>query len=162
MFQQIDALVSAFQQGKLSRRELIARIGVFAAACSGGRAFADDQPAAKPTFSAKSLNHIALNVSDVRKSRDFYKQHLGLSVLRESDRSCFMRVGDHFLALFKDNPAGMDHYCYTIGDYDAANAVTTLEKAELKPVRHGNRVYFDDPDGITVQVSAVNDWRTWG
>ena len=46
----------------------------------------------------------------------------------------------------------MDHYCYSIEDYDAADAVKTLERAGLKPTREENRVYFPDPDGLTVQV----------
>ncbi len=37
----------------------------------------------------------------------------------------------------------------------------TLKAAGLKPERHENRVYFDDPDGLTVQVSGKNDWSDW-
>jgi catechol-2,3-dioxygenase len=34
--------------------------------------------------------------------------------------------------------------------------VKTLEAAGLSPRRVSDRVYFDDPDGIEVQVSAPN------
>ena len=33
----------------------------------------------------------------------------------------------------------------------------TLTAAKLKPRRHENRVYFDDPDGLTVQVAGKNN-----
>ena len=68
-----------------------------------------------------------------------------------------MNVGEHdFLALFRADKPAMDHYCYTIKGYTAGDAVKRLEAAALKPRRRGNRVYFDDPDGLEVQVSAPN------
>ena len=63
--------------------------------------------------------------------------------------------------MFRSRTAGMHHYCYTVADYDPATVVRTLERAGLKPRREGNRVYFPDPDGLTVQLSARNDWNDW-
>ena len=34
------------------------------------------------------------------------------------------------------------------------DAVARLKAAGLAPRRNGNRVYFDDPDGLEVQVTA--------
>ncbi len=68
-----------------------------------------------------------------------------------------LNVGEHdFLALFRADKPAMDHYCYTIKGYTAGDAVKRLESAGLEPRRRGNRVYFDDPDGLEVQVSAPN------
>ena len=69
--------------------------------------------------------------------------------------------GDDFLALFRSGEASMDHYCYTIEDYEPDKVVKQLTAAGLKPERHENRVYFPDPDGLTVQLSAENDWADW-
>jgi catechol 2,3-dioxygenase-like lactoylglutathione lyase family enzyme len=49
---------------------------------------------------------------------------------------------------------GMDHYCYSVEDYAADDAVKRLEAAGLKPRRQDDRVYFDDPDGLEVQVAS--------
>jgi hypothetical protein len=77
-------------------------------------------------------------------------------VARENDSTCFLRCRDkNFVALFKSEKAAMDHYCYSIVKYDAAGAVETLKAAGLEPRRSGNRVYFDDPDGLEVQVAAA-------
>jgi catechol-2,3-dioxygenase len=158
MFNYIDSLVKGFENGRLSRRELVARIATCAAIVSGGRTIASGGRPGESTFKARELNHVALNVTDVARSRDFYRNHLDLSVLQEGGNSCFMRVGEHFLALFQSAKPGLDHYCYTIDNYDPATAVEKLKTAGLAPERRESRVYFEDPDGLTVQVAARNDW----
>ncbi len=163
MIRFIDGVVGAFEGGHLTRRELVERLGAFFAVAAGvaPAALAEEaEPAtiASPTFQATEVNHVALRVTDVARSREFYKKHLGLRVT--SDRSpsnCFLSCGDNFLALFRNDKAGMDHYCFSIKDYEAGRAVDTLKRVGLEPERHANRVYFLDPDGLQVQVSARND-----
>ena len=53
----------------------------------------------------------------------------------------------------------MHHYCYTVDGYEAGQAVKTLRAAGLEPERQEDRVYFDDPDGLTVQVSG--EWNDY-
>lgn len=160
---QIERLVVSFEEGNTTRRELIAGVGalVAGAACAGRAVAAapavpaDDQPA-EPTFKATELNHLALDVTDINRSRDWYVKHLGLSVTRQNgDHNCFLNCGPHFLALFKSSTAGMNHYCYSVNGYTAERAVKTLKAAGLEPTRRENRVYFPDPDGLTVQVAAA-------
>ena len=111
----------------------------------------------RPTFEAKALDHIALAVTDVARSRDFYLKHLGLTIRSDnSPSSCFLNCGDEFVALFRHGEGGLDHYCYAIDDYDAGDAVRRLKAVGLKPRRVSNRVYFDDPDGNEVQVARPN------
>ena len=54
----------------------------------------------------------------------------------------------------------MDHYCYTVPDYEAGKVVDRLKAAGLDPERHSNRVYFEDPDGLTVQLAGSDHWPT--
>ncbi len=158
MLTQIEELVDAFEEGSISRRCLIARLGAVAACMAGVKNLAAASQPEATTFNAVGLNHIALSVSDVGRSRDFYKKHLGLTVMRERDgQNCFMRCGEHFVALFRAAEPGLDHYCYTIKEYAPAVVVNKLNAVGLSPRRVENRVYFDDPDGITVQVSARNN-----
>ena len=53
----------------------------------------------------------------------------------------------------------MDHYCYSIEDYDVLEAEAKLKEHRLNPrvVRDDGRIYFDDPDGLTVQLAAENN-----
>lgn len=154
----LDTMVDQYDRGRLSRRQLITALTGFAALASLGNTSAG-QDAEKPTesmFQATELNHIALSVTDIPRSRDFYIKHLGLRVTSESRSSCFLNVGPHFLALFKARQAGLNHYCYTIKGYTADGAAEKLKAAGFEPRRAANRVYFDDPDGLEVQVSASN------
>ncbi|MHC5023015.1 MAG: VOC family protein [Planctomycetota bacterium] len=159
MHTQITRIVDDYDRGRLSRRQLIARLSCLAGGMAG--AFALSPRAAAPqepipsTFRGTDLNHIALSVTDVDRSTEFYQRHLGLEVASRGDRSCFLRCREHnFVALFKGEKAGMDHYCFSVEEYSADSAVERLTALDLKPRRAGDRVYFDDPDGIEVQVAA--------
>lgn len=158
-------IVHDYEQGQLSRRQLVARLMGLGAAVATlkGSAWAQDaaestaQPAGQgSTFQATGLDHVALDVTDVARSREFYIQRLGLKVLRGTgDDSSFLGADrDFFLALFRAEQPGLNHYCYAIQDYEPGDAVQRLTEAGLRPRRTQNRVYFPDPDGITVQISG--------
>ncbi|PYV16135.1 MAG: hypothetical protein DMG21_12700 [Acidobacteria bacterium] len=104
------------------------------------------------------INHIALDVTSVRRSRDFYRRHLGSPVLTESKTDCFLGLGKNFLTLFERERPAMDHFCIAIENYNV-NAVTgELKRQGLNPEQPSgtNRVYFRDPDGLMVQLSSAD------
>ena len=74
------------EHGRLSRRALI----------QGPATIAGPYPAlaSGSTFQGVGLNHIAIRVSSVQRSRDFYQKLLGLPVLRESGSNCFLGLGE--------------------------------------------------------------------
>ena len=158
MLRQIDEALRAYEAGRLSRRELVGWLGaVVGSALAGSVAAAPGQPA-DGTFRSLGLNHVALRVTDVARARAFYVEHLGLRVLSESTHACFLACGaNQFVALFRAEQAGLDHYCYTIGDYAPDRVVERLRSAGLAPERHEDRVYFDDADGLQVQLSGEWD-----
>ena len=72
----------------------------------------------------KSLDHLALKVTDMDKTLHFYHQVLGLELLRtsgpnaEGGRSAVVQAGGQKIDMFycpdfvsadKENPVGMDH-----------------------------------------------------
>ncbi len=150
----IERIVRNFERGGLSRRQLILQLTAFAAAVSQLPRAAAAATAGESTFEATEIDHVALSVTDIARSRAFYEKHLGLTVMTEGERSCFLRCGDNFVALFKAAEPRMHHYCYAVEEYEAGRAVKRLQAAGLSPRRESNRVYFDDPDGLVVQVAA--------
>jgi catechol 2,3-dioxygenase-like lactoylglutathione lyase family enzyme len=112
--------------------------------------------ARRPTFQATGLDHVALDVTDVGRSREFYQEHLGLRVIRGTgdDNSFLGADRDFFLTLFRAERPGLNHYCYAIENYSPDAAVARLTAAGLKPRLTERRVYFPDPDGLTVQVTG--------
>ena len=157
---QIVRMINDFEQGRLSRRQLIAHVtGLIAANAGATIAFAEEQTQSRATnpalstttFDAIGLNHIALSVSDVERSQKWYQKHLGLKSMGEG----FLTTGKGWLALFKGEKPGLHHYCYSIENYDPVDAVARLRAAGLTPNRRGSRVYFDDPEGIECQVTGA-------
>ncbi len=152
----IESIVDGYDSGLLTRRQLIAHLATVAAAMSG-TAVASQEALPKSTFKATGLDHIALSVTDVARSRIFYQRHLGLKIMSDGgEQSCFLHCGNNFVALFRSKESAMNHYCYAIDDYEPGAAVEKLKAAGLTVRRAQNRVYFDDPDGLEVQVAAAH------
>ena len=158
---QIVKMINDFEHGRLSRRQLIACLtGMFAASLGATIGLADQQDGrAAPqsadsasTFDAIDLNHVALNVTDVQRSQKWYQKHFGL---KPTGQEGFLTTGKGWLALFQGEKPGLNHYCYSIANYDPADAVARLKAAGLTPRREGERVYFDDPDGIECQIASA-------
>ena len=147
----VSRMLEEYEGGKINRRQLIQALAVVAV---GPRAVA----APESTFQGVEINHVALRVNDVGRSRDFYQKHLGMPVVRQSSSDCFLGLGENFLALFKGSEARMDHYCIAIQDYDVKRVTEELRRQGMNPDQPSgsNRVYFPDPDGLTVQLSAVD------
>ncbi len=160
MENEITRLVEHYETGRMTRRQLVSRLGSLVAVLSGaGPVLGADESATKEkekgsTFKGVELNHIALRVTDVPRSRDFYVKHLGLEVQREGRNNCFLGCGQNFVALFKGDKAEMDHYCYSIEDYDVDVAEKKLKAEGFNPRVTSRRIYFKDPDGLTVQLAS--------
>ncbi|MDZ4859838.1 MAG: VOC family protein [Candidatus Hydrogenedentes bacterium] len=160
----VDAVVSKFESGQISRRQLVAQLSAMAAGATFGIGAHADEVAAPvaeavgPSFQALGFNHIALRVTDVARSRDFYAKHLGLTLANESSGSAFMNFGSSFLALFRGDTPGLHHYCYAVENYNVLEAEKKLRALGLNPdqPKGTDRIYFDDPDGIEVQLSSAD------
>jgi len=150
----IESLLKRYESGGLTRRQLVQGLTALGVGAAGGAARAQATPS---TFRAVGLNHIALSVSDIPRSRDFYVQHLGLEVARESAGSCFLRCGEaNFVALFRANTAGMNHYCYSVAGYAVEKAAASLRGVGIEPRVREKRIYFDDAEGLEVQLSGAD------
>lgn len=55
--------------------------------------------------------------------------------------------------------AALDHFASTVDGYDADRAMASCREAGLEPRRIDDRVYFDDPDGLELQV--VSPFGSW-
>lgn len=150
----IEQFLSDFERGRLTRRQLVKHIAGLASVAAVAGTVTPAAAAESGTFTSTGLNHIALNVPEITVSRDFYVKHLGMNVTREGRSNCFMTCGNNFVALFKSSQSGMNHYCYSVKDYDVSEAEEKLKAEGLNPRREGNRIYFPDPHGLTVQLAS--------
>jgi len=148
--QLIAALLDRYESGHVSRRRLVQALAALAAA--GAPATAAESP-----FKGAGLNHIAVRVTDIPRTKAFYQELLGLPLISESDSSLFLKTGKEFLTFFKNSTPGLDHYCVAIEDFKPDAVMSKLTARGLKPRRPNgtDRIYFRDPDGLELQFSAV-------
>ena len=151
MHEVIDTMLGRYESGQVSRRQLVRALAALAAAAPGATA-------AESTFRGVGLNHIAVRVTDIPRAKAFYQDLLGLPLISESAGSCFLKLGDEFLTFFKNQASGLDHYCIAIENFRPDEVMAQLTKKGLNPRRPSgtDRIYFRDPDGLEVQLSAVD------
>jgi catechol-2,3-dioxygenase len=120
-------------------------------------------------FTIDSLNHVVLWVSDLERSKRFYRDVLGLQVRRESPRGAFFTCGanDHDVAIFAAGPdarpaeerrVGLYHFALRLGSLDELKAAYRHLKANEANIvgftHHGDTksIYVKDPDGLEIEV----------
>ena len=151
-------LLSEYESGRVSRRQLLQ--GLVLASAAGASRGAE----AAGGFEAIALDHISYQVSDYRRTRDFYSDLLGMAVSGDDGtRQCALGFGDARLIARNrgtDGDAVVDHIAYKIRDWntDAVEAELTRRGLEPRLDTGGGDVYASFhvpyPDGFTVQISG--------
>ena len=108
------------------------------------------------------INHIALEVTDIKKAIAFYSDVFNLRKNDEGEGDAFFQIGEHqFLALFEvDNmePDGTRHFGFIVRDAkqiaEVREKVSTKYGLKLIP---GFRCDFHDPFGNRIQVVDLHD-----
>ena len=101
------------------------------------------------------MNHVTLAVSDVQRSQAFYERVLGVGVVSTQKNGINLGLGNSFLGLYKiDDKPRIHHFCVGLDQYDVNEAAEKLRELGIDPYVREDKpeVYFQDPDGITVQL----------
>ena len=167
MREAIENLITLFEQGTLSREQLIQGL-LTAAAPLGDDADAGTEPTpSNPTFRGRSLNHVTLSVADVERSKEFYSRMLGGAISWESQpdakvEGASLALPECFLGLFKLGEPKIHHFCVGVEGFAIDSAVEKLKRdfPDTQPlIYRGEELYVHDPDGLLCQVSAVDYGR---
>ena len=103
------------------------------------------------------VNHVALRVSDVGRSIEWYQKLMGLNIMSRGTTNAFLGLGENFLALFqRPEGGGADHFCFSVEDYEPDTVMAKLAAHGIDSRRREDRVYFTDLNGLTVQASAAS------
>ena len=143
----ISGLLSGYENGRLSRRELIQGLTLLAAAGS---------TASAAGFQGNGINHVSLCVADMKLSAEFYQRVFGCTVLNQDAATVRLAVGKGHISLRRGNPVGrVDHFAIGIDAFDKDSVIGDLKQRGAMPVDepiYGLNV--KDPDGFPVQVIA--------
>lgn len=171
MVNEIENVVSQFQQGGLSRRQLVGALMMMVA--PGAAATASAQ-APKGVTPGKNLNHVHLYIPDLDKAIKFYADVLGTTIRDTSPDNATLSLpsgGWISLTKYTEGKAYINHVGYGV-DFDqkggdsvrVANAINKMypeSKARpTGPTVHGpntRSVYLYDPNGIYLQIVPKED-----
>jgi catechol 2,3-dioxygenase-like lactoylglutathione lyase family enzyme len=155
-------LLQDFEQGKMTRRQLIQSLALAStvAAASAAPVAAADSKVTQAVY----INHVSYQVADYAKTRDFYADLFGMKVSRDDGKQCRLSVGESLLVVRNassrpSDTKGVDHIAYSIANWDTDKKVKEAVGAELK--RRGLEVrettgsfHVKDPDGFEVQMGG--------
>jgi hypothetical protein len=113
MRNKIDELLTAYEEKRISRRQLIGALLMASAASPLAAGVGQQKPAVNLTgtlppknalFRGRIVNHVTLRVKDVDESRRFYQELVGASVLldgrmSEQTGSIDLLLGDSFVTV---------------------------------------------------------------
>ncbi len=120
-----------------------------------------------------AIHHVAIIVSDYKKSREFYVNKLGFEVIRENyrqergDYKLDLRLGDCELEIFgMPNPpkrvsrpeaCGLRHLAFRVSNIEQAIQELNKQGVQTEDVRldefTGKKMtFFFDPDGLPLEL----------
>jgi catechol 2,3-dioxygenase-like lactoylglutathione lyase family enzyme len=153
----IAKLLQHFEQGQITRRQLIQSLALAAAAASTATTAMPTAADDGKGFKAINVNHISYQVADYAKTRDFYAGLLSMKVSQDDGKQCFLSFGDTFI-IPRNRHTGtsrIDHIAYTIDHWNKDAVESELKRRGLQPrLDTQNSFHVKDPDGFDLQISG--------
>ena len=153
----ISDLVTRFEKGSLSRRDLVQGLALLAAG-GAGSAKAAAQP--ELDFKAATIDHVSVQVVDLQRSIAFYQRMFGFAVVSQEQTQGIVRLGNGdrvLVSLNNGSPAPrIDHFAIGIPRFSPETGMRYFAQRGATPLQ-GDYAGFHikDPDGINVQVSQT-------
>src|SRR5438105_6185115 len=151
----ISKLVSRFEQGSLSRRDLVQGLAMLAASGAGvGTATAAQD---EIDFKAANIDHVSIHVADLQRSTAFYQKMFGFTVVSQDQPQGIVRLGNSRVLVSINNggPAGViDHFAIGVPRFNAqADARYFTQRGATPSQGDYAGFHIKDPDGVNVQIS---------
>ena len=148
----ISGLLTRFEKGALTRRELIQGLAMLTAA--GGTA--SSAPVQDAALKAAKIDHVSIQVSDLPRSIAFYQKIFGLSVMGEDKPNEISRLGAGkvLVSLHHKNPTSVvDHFAIGVENFNRESVTQALKQRGVNPEENLDAgFHIKDPEGISVQI----------
>jgi catechol 2,3-dioxygenase-like lactoylglutathione lyase family enzyme len=147
----ISDLLSRFERGALTRREVIQALALLTAAGTAASA---------ATLKSASINHVSVLVTDMARSIDFYGRVFGLTLVNEDKANKIARLGAGgriLVSLRVEPPPGViDHFAIGVDGFNREAVTADLKGFGLTPAENIEfGFHVKDPDGAVVQITGV-------
>jgi catechol 2,3-dioxygenase-like lactoylglutathione lyase family enzyme len=148
----VSALITKYEEGALSRRQLIgALVAVMASGTTAGAV----------GLTGVTLDHVSLQVSNPQRTRDFYARVFGLSEPAPNSARANGSIrldlkGGGYFVIQAGNPAGsVDHVCIRLDRFNKEDVTRQLKELGITPIDEalGAGFHIVDPDGFRVQIT---------
>ena len=147
----ISDILTRFEKGSLSRRELVSGLAMLSASAMAAGAQEDLD------FKGADIDHVSIHVGDLQRSVDFYQKMFGFSVVSQDQSGGIIRLGNTkvLVSLNHGSPAGIvDHFAIGIPRFSRESATRYLTQRGATPLQGDYAgLHIKDPDGINVQIS---------
>jgi catechol-2,3-dioxygenase len=148
----ISTLLSRFERGQLTRRELANGLTMLAAS-AGATSVAQAQEGA---IKGVRIDHVSIQVSDLPRAVAFYEKMFGFTVLSEDKPNEIVRLGAGkvLVSLHHKSPTGLvDHFAIGVEKFDRATVTRELKQLGVNPEDNLDAgFHIKDPEGINVQI----------
>ena len=148
----ISSLLTRFENGSLTRRELMQGLTMIAAA--GGSVSA--APAQAGLLKGARIDHVSVQVNDMSRSMEFYQKVFGFSVVSEDKPNEIVRLGatKTIVSLHHKKPtAVVDHFAIGLDSFNKDAVTRELKKLGITPEDDLDAgFHIKDPDGMNVQI----------
>ena|ERR1051325_2082632 len=157
----IANIVKRFEQGALTRRELIQGLTILAAAGGASAAAEAQAPSAAPVphktnFKGVNIDHMSVQVTDLPRSIAFYQNLFGFSIVSEDKKNEIVRLGVNktLVSLHHKSPTNIvDHFAIAVDPFNQEAVTKDLKALGLTPDQNIDwGFYVKDPEGIPVQI----------
>lgn len=140
----INALIGRYENGGMSRRELVGTLA--ALSVTGGNALA-----APAGFASANINHVSITCSNLQRTAEYYERVFQLKrVGNQGPNLVSLGLPTGHLAIRKGDKVGFDHFAIGIERFNKDTAIADLKARGATPLGNGTRV--EDPDGLSIQL----------
>jgi len=153
MRETIERLLNDYERGKLARRDFLSFVSALVMTQSG-----------EAPISVRTLNHVTLFVSNVDRSKEFYRKLLGLPIVSRQENGLNLGAGSSsFIGLYSASANNaqphINHFCIGVNRFDAEKVKKQLSNfgvaGTIRVRGEVKELYFKDPDNLTVQLQDV-------
>ena len=173
MFEAIEQLVSGYEKGAVSRRQLLSGLATLAV---GGGASLSAAPQGAPAGAGVRINHVNLRVSDMTRSIDFYEKlfgpgfrefptmspydlgggtmvpYMSLQVDKDVATEGRKQYSPRWHASLTTKPGTWEHIAFEVDNLDVDKTMATLKAAGVEATKSGEYIWTHDPDGALIQL----------